>query len=41
LLGIAEGPLYKEILDKIRLLKIDGKLKTKEEELLYAKNNYL
>lgn len=41
LLGIAEGPLYKEILDKIRLLKIDGKLKTKKEELLYIKNNYL
>ncbi len=39
-LKIAEGPLYGEILNRVKLLKIDGKLKTKKEELFYVKNNF-
>jgi len=36
--GIAPGPKYKEILLKTLYEKIDGKLKSKEEELEYARN---
>ena len=40
-LGIKPGPSYKEIFNKIKMLKIDGVLKDKEEEILYVRQNYL
>ena len=40
-LGIKEGPLYKEILDKLKEAKIDMNLKTKEEETNFIKNHLL
>ena len=39
-LGLKPGPLYREILHKIKMLKIDGVLKNKDEEILYVKQNY-
>lgn len=35
-LGIQEGPVYKEVLDKLKDAKIDMNLKTKEEELHFV-----
>jgi tRNA nucleotidyltransferase/poly(A) polymerase len=32
-LGVKPGPLYKEIINKIYREKINGKIKTREEEL--------
>ncbi|MHB1645253.1 MAG: CCA tRNA nucleotidyltransferase [Candidatus Acididesulfobacter diazotrophicus] len=40
-MGIKEGPELGEILNKLKLLKIDGIIKNKEEEIEYIKNNYL
>jgi tRNA nucleotidyltransferase (CCA-adding enzyme) len=40
-LGIKEGPLYREILDKLKEAKIDMNLKTKEEETNFIKNHLL
>ena len=40
-IGIKEGPELGEILNKLKLLKIDGIIKNKEEEIKYIKNNYL
>lgn len=44
-LGIKQGPVYKEILDKLYQLKLDGELVTKEDEMNMVKiwmkeNNY-
>lgn len=39
-IGLPEGPLYKEVLEKLKDAKIDTHLKTKEEELQYI-NHYL
>jgi hypothetical protein len=39
-MGICEGPLCGKILNEIRLLKIEGRLKSKKDELAYIKNNY-
>ena len=39
-MGIPEGPVYKEVLEKLKDVKIDANLKTKEEELHFI-NNYL
>ena len=36
-LGIKPGPHYKKILEALLYAKIDGKVKTKEEELEFAK----
>ncbi|MEW6607116.1 MAG: DHHA1 domain-containing protein [bacterium] len=36
-LGIEPGPVYKEIFDKVLSAKLNGKLKTKEDELEHAK----
>lgn len=35
-LGLKPGPRFKNILDKILLAKIDGRVKTRQEELAYA-----
>lgn len=40
-MGIKEGPELGEILNKLKLLKIDDIIKNKEEEIEYVKNNYL
>jgi tRNA nucleotidyltransferase (CCA-adding enzyme) len=40
-LGIKEGPLYREILDKLKEAKIDMNLKTKEEETNFIRNYLL
>jgi len=37
-MGLQEGPLYKEILDRLRDAKIDNNLKTREDELGFVKN---
>ncbi len=39
--GICEGPVCGSILEEIKLLKIDGKLKSKDAEILYVKNKYI
>ena len=39
-MGICEGPLCGKILNEIRLLKIEGRLKSRKDELAYIKNNY-
>ena len=36
-LGMKEGPVYREILGKIMIAKIDGKVKNKKDELAYVK----
>ncbi|MHB1662179.1 MAG: tRNA nucleotidyltransferase/poly(A) polymerase family protein, partial [bacterium] len=41
LMGICEGLLCGKILDELKLLKIDGKLKSKDDELKYIKKNYI
>lgn len=38
ILGIKEGPVYKEILDRLKDAKIDIPLKTKEDELHFVKH---
>ncbi len=39
--GICEGPVCGSILEEIKLLKMDGKLKSKDAEILYVKNKYI
>lgn len=39
-LGFKEGPIFKEILERLRDLKIDGVLKTKEDEINYVLANF-
>lgn len=39
--GVCEGPLCGAILEEIKLLKIDGRLKSKRAEVLYVKNKYI
>ena len=39
-MGICEGPLCGKILNEIKLLKIEGRLKSKKDELKYIKKNY-
>lgn len=39
-MDIKEGPVYREILDKLREAKVDNNLKTKEEEIAFV-NTYL
>ncbi|MHB1679767.1 MAG: CCA tRNA nucleotidyltransferase [bacterium] len=41
IMGIKEGPEIGEILNKLKLLKIDDIIKNKGEEIEYIKNNYL
>jgi tRNA nucleotidyltransferase (CCA-adding enzyme) len=36
-LGIKQGPVYREILDKLLQEKIDGKIKTREQEIDFVK----
>ncbi len=40
-LGICEGPVCGSIIEEIKLLKMDGKLKSKAAEFLYVKNKYI
>ncbi len=40
-LGVCEGPLCGKILNEVKLLKIAGKLKYKEDEIEYVKSKYL
>ncbi|NLB89192.1 MAG: poly(A) polymerase, partial [Syntrophomonadaceae bacterium] len=37
-LGIKQGPVYREILDKIYQLKLNGELNSKEDEIAIVKN---
>jgi tRNA nucleotidyltransferase (CCA-adding enzyme) len=39
-LGIKPGPLYREILDALLLARLEGKVKTKADELGYVKRHY-
>ncbi len=40
-MGICEGPLCGKILNEIKLLKIEGRLKSKKDELIYIKKKYI
>jgi tRNA nucleotidyltransferase (CCA-adding enzyme) len=40
-LGIRPGPLYREILDSLLLARLEGTIKTKEDEMRYVKAHYL
>ncbi len=40
-LGIQPGPIYREILDSLLLARLEGKVKTKEDEIGYVRANYL
>ena len=40
-LGIKPGPLYREILDALLLCRLEGRIKTKEDEMKYVKTHYL
>ncbi|HOV90625.1 MAG TPA: CBS domain-containing protein [Syntrophorhabdaceae bacterium] len=37
-MGLKEGPIYKDILEKLRDAKIDNNLKTREDEIAFVKN---
>ncbi len=39
-MGVKEGPVYREILDRLRDAKIDDNLRTKEEEITFV-NSYM
>jgi tRNA nucleotidyltransferase (CCA-adding enzyme) len=39
-LGLEPGPLFKEILEEVRDRKIDGELRTREEELAFVRERY-
>ena len=38
-LGLKPGPIYSKLLESVLMAKLDGRLKTKEDELQYAKKN--
>jgi tRNA nucleotidyltransferase (CCA-adding enzyme) len=40
-LGIRPGPLYREILDSLLLARLEGTIKTKEDEMRYVKAHYI
>jgi tRNA nucleotidyltransferase (CCA-adding enzyme) len=40
-LGIKPGPLYREILDTLLVARLEGKIKTKADEMRYVKAHYL
>ncbi|WP_236612086.1 hypothetical protein [Caldanaerobacter subterraneus] len=37
-LGVSPGPLYGELLDEVFKAKLEGRLKSKEEEISFVKN---
>jgi tRNA nucleotidyltransferase (CCA-adding enzyme) len=39
-MGIKPGPRYREILDALLLARLEGKVKTKADELAYVKRHY-
>ncbi|MCJ7546966.1 MAG: hypothetical protein MUP30_09125, partial [Deltaproteobacteria bacterium] len=40
-LGIKPGPLYREILDTLLVARLEGTIKTKEDEMRYVRAHYL
>ena len=40
-LGIQPGPLYREIIDSLLLARLEGTIKTKEDEMRYIRSHYL
>jgi tRNA nucleotidyltransferase (CCA-adding enzyme) len=40
-LGIQPGPIYREILDALLLAYLEGRVKTKDDEIRYVRTNYL
>jgi tRNA nucleotidyltransferase (CCA-adding enzyme) len=40
-LGIQPGPVYREILHSLLLARLEGKVKTKGDEIRYVRANYL
>lgn len=40
-LGICEGPLCGSILEEVKLLKMDGRFKSRRAEIFYIKNKYV
>ena len=40
-LGIRPGPLYREILDSLLLARLEGAIKTKEDEMRYVRSHYV
>jgi tRNA nucleotidyltransferase (CCA-adding enzyme) len=40
-LGIKPGPLYREILDALLLARLEGKIKTKADEMRYVRSHYI
>ena len=39
-LGIQPGPLYREIIDSLLLGRLEGTIKTKEDEMRYVRSHY-
>ncbi|KAF0119939.1 MAG: hypothetical protein FD151_1825 [bacterium] len=39
-MGIAPGKIFKRILDDLLEAKLDGRVKTKKEEINFIKENY-
>ena len=37
-MGLKPGPIYREILEAVLYAKLDGKLKTANDELKFARN---
>ena len=40
-MGICEGVLCGKILNDVLMLKMDGRLKTRKDEIEYIKSNYI
>jgi tRNA nucleotidyltransferase (CCA-adding enzyme) len=40
-LGLKPGPCFKEVIEKTRELKIDGILRTREDEIQFVREHYL
>ena len=38
-LGLRPGPIYSKLLENVLAAKLDGRLKTKEDELQYVKHS--
>ena len=40
-LGIPAGPIYREIMDTLLLARLDGKVKTRDDEIRYVRTHFL
>jgi len=40
-LGIKQGPVYSEIFSKLKDLKLDGKIKSAQDEIDFIRKKYL